>query len=326
MKKSRTTKSNRQNQPKSRRAILISTFVLTLLATFAVAYYNIPSFKAKEINGTVLKGILDEQVVLPEITKLILAPGEVFTFDIKVQYTDKDGKTAFGEIEDKSDLTMRFSDVALCDRPSYNTIKIKDDAQTGKPLNITLKYGAKEKEYNFVIAYSLAGTVDANGIVTNPDDVAVLVNTERKLPSDYIPESLRTPSIKCNSGSVQLSADASSAAEDMFTAAKKESLILIALKGYAGYSSSDPEHQTGYALDVTSISSGYSTSSRFALSKEGIWLIDNAYKYGFIIRYPADKESQTAHSYSPSHLRYVGIEFATYLYDNNLCLEDFFVQ
>ncbi len=322
MRRSEQTKPN--TQLKSRKTIIISTFVLTMLATFAVAYYNIPAFKAKEINGTVLKGVLDEQIVFPEITDAILAPGETFTFDIAVQYTDKDGKSARGEIEDKSDLAMRFSDVALCDRPSYNVIKIKEDAQVGKLLKISMKYGSKEKVYDFIIAYSLEDTVDSNGVVTNADNIAVLLNSNRKMPSDYVPKSLRAPSIKYQSGSVSLCGDAASAAEEMFTAAKKGSLILIAVKGYAGYSSSDPEHQTGYALDVTSISSDYSTSSRFANSKEGQWLVQNAYKYGYIVRYPADKESQTGHSYSPSHLRYVGIEFATYLHDNNLCLEEFF--
>lgn len=70
------------------------------------------------------------------------------------------------------------------------------------------------------------------------------------------------------------------------------------------------EHQTGLAFDVNDI------SQAFANTKEGIWLDKNAYKYGFILRYPKDKNNVTGYIYEPWHFRYVGIDLAKTLYNN----------
>ena len=70
------------------------------------------------------------------------------------------------------------------------------------------------------------------------------------------------------------------------------------------------EHQTGLSIDLNTV------TTSFANTKEGIWVNENAYKYGFIIRYPKDKEDETGYSYEPWHLRYVGIELASILYNN----------
>lgn len=80
-----------------------------------------------------------------------------------------------------------------------------------------------------------------------------------------------------------------------------------------GYS----EHQTGLAFDLNSI------GDSFANTKEGIWVQNNCYKYGFIVRYPKGKESLTGYKYEPWHIRYVGIEVSTDLYNKGLCLEEY---
>lgn len=94
--------------------------------------------------------------------------------------------------------------------------------------------------------------------------------------------------------------------------------MYVAVPGYS-------EHQTGLAVDV-------------ALYENGIWLEDqkqkehiisdilaeNAYKFGFIIRYPKGKENITGYGWEPWHLRYVkDIEVAKYIYENDLCLEEY---
>lgn len=56
---------------------------------------------------------------------------------------------------------------------------------------------------------------------------------------------------------------------------------------------------------------------------EGVWLKDNCYKYGFIVRYPKGKENYTGYDYEPWHLRYVGRELATKLHDSGQCLEEY---
>ena len=56
------------------------------------------------------------------------------------------------------------------------------------------------------------------------------------------------------------------------------------------------------------------------------WLMANCYKYGFILRYPADKSDITEISYEPWHYRYVGVEAATEMYQKHLCLEEYLEQ
>ena len=56
------------------------------------------------------------------------------------------------------------------------------------------------------------------------------------------------------------------------------------------------------------------------------WMAENCAQFGFILRYPKDKEDITEINYEPWHLRYVGVEVATYIMDNGLCLEEFHDQ
>ena len=79
------------------------------------------------------------------------------------------------------------------------------------------------------------------------------------------------------------------------------------------------EHQTGLAADINSL------YQSFINTVEGQWLNNNCYKYGFIIRYPQGKESITGYMYEPWHIRYVGVDIATKLYNNGnwLSLEEY---
>lgn len=78
-----------------------------------------------------------------------------------------------------------------------------------------------------------------------------------------------------------------------------------------GYS----EHQTGIAVDIN--------AERGTGRSVYDWLEKNSYKYGFIVRYPADKVSITGINYEPWHVRYVGKEAAKYMYEHDLVLEEY---
>ena len=67
-----------------------------------------------------------------------------------------------------------------------------------------------------------------------------------------------------------------------------------------------------------------SLSSSFGNTATGRWLAANAHRYGFVIRYQKNKESVTGYIYEPWHIRYLGVELATDLYNSGLCLEEFF--
>ncbi len=77
------------------------------------------------------------------------------------------------------------------------------------------------------------------------------------------------------------------------------------------------EHQTGLAFDLNTI------DDSFADTAEGKWVRRNCHKYGFIIRYPSDKEDVTGYKYEPWHIRYLGEETAQAVYDSGLCLEEY---
>lgn len=82
------------------------------------------------------------------------------------------------------------------------------------------------------------------------------------------------------------------------------------------------EHQIGLALDITS-NTYYTLDEGFEDTKEGKWLAEHSHEYGFILRYPKGKEYITSIGYEPWHFRYVGVEAATVIKENNLTLEEF---
>ena len=83
----------------------------------------------------------------------------------------------------------------------------------------------------------------------------------------------------------------------------------------------ESDHQTGLGLDITD--RYYNTRDASQMDQTFLaWLRDNCAQYGFILRYPANKESITGRN-EPWHFRYVGTEAAQYIMDNNLCLEQF---
>ena len=82
------------------------------------------------------------------------------------------------------------------------------------------------------------------------------------------------------------------------------------------------EHQTGLAVDI--VSNNYQIlDEEQEHTKEQQWLIDNSYKYGFVLRYPTEKKDLTMINYEPWHYRYVGKENAQYMKEKNICLEEY---
>lgn len=82
------------------------------------------------------------------------------------------------------------------------------------------------------------------------------------------------------------------------------------------------EHETGLAVDILSYEHS-KMDPEFGESEAGKWLYDNAYKYGFILRYPYGVEEITQIQYEPWHFRYVGFDAAEYIFINDLTFEEF---
>ncbi len=77
------------------------------------------------------------------------------------------------------------------------------------------------------------------------------------------------------------------------------------------------ENGAGLSVDIVSASAGFASTDEYK------WLVENAHKYGFVLRYPEDKTDITGMIYQPWHWRYVGIEVANEMKSNNLCLEEY---
>ena len=82
------------------------------------------------------------------------------------------------------------------------------------------------------------------------------------------------------------------------------------------------EHQLALCCDITDIYRPIKDSS-LENTETYKWLNEHCAEYGFIQRFPSGKEDITVVMYEPFHFRYVGVEAATYIKDNNLCLEEF---
>ena len=84
------------------------------------------------------------------------------------------------------------------------------------------------------------------------------------------------------------------------------------------------EHQTGLAIDIISRRNGIMIEDSKEDDPELMWCMDNSYNYGFILRYPKNKESITGYSFEPWHYRYVGKEASIYMHNNGITtLEEF---
>lgn len=196
--------------------------------------------------------------------------------------------------------------------------------------------------------------VDGVPTVTNPTDITVVVNKQRALPADYIPDDLVEPNVPFPfDEKVEkrlLRAEAASALEKLFAGAKAQGVELYAVSGYRSYRTQKSlfdtyvktqgaehaaaysavpgksEHQTGLAMDVSGADAKTRLEESFADTPEGQWLAANCAQYGFIIRYPKGKEDVTGYAYEPWHLRYVGVDIAEEITSKGITLEDYLQQ
>jgi len=79
------------------------------------------------------------------------------------------------------------------------------------------------------------------------------------------------------------------------------------------------EHQLGLAVDIRS-----NTLTSTLTQKDYKWMLDNSYKYGFIVRYPKGKQHITQFKEEPWHLRYLGVDLATKVHDSNLTYDEYY--
>lgn len=186
-------------------------------------------------------------------------------------------------------------------------------------------------------------------------DVTVLVNKKNMLDSSYVP--LKMYVVDENEGNFHQFKDASlkpmlrsdikEYVDKLINDAQGLGLPIIVDSGYRSYNYQQvvldalikekgdeafklvalpgaSEHQTGLAIDFAYYENGIYNDDVKENDKEAIWLKNNAWKYGFILRYPKGKENVTGYNFEPWHFRFVGLKLAKYLFKNDLTLEEYY--
>ena len=194
----------------------------------------------------------------------------------------------------------------------YN-INYSVEDSSGNTFSIDRKVIIKKREIK-----TTSGITYINGIL--------LVNKKYSLPSTYNPGVNET----AHNALKELQAEASSMGHNIplisgYRSYTRQTTLYNNYVAKDGYEKADTysakpghsEHQTGLAFDVGSLDSNYGNTAA------GQWLAQNCHKYGFIIRYLKGKEHITGYTYEPWHIRYVGIEIAKDIYENDLTLEEY---
>jgi D-alanyl-D-alanine carboxypeptidase len=186
--------------------------------------------------------------------------------------------------------------------------------------------------------------------IDDPASIWVVVNKTRPVnPVDFVPPDLVNVPV-AHTWPPVLRREAADAIVRMFQAASDEAgLALASNSAYRSYDSQVSvydqdvaahgqqfadtdtarpgysEHQTGLAIDIGAASGHCSLDPCFGGTPEGQWVAANAWRFGFLLRYTADKVPVTGYAFEPWHFRYIGVDLATEMHSTGITtLEEFF--
>lgn len=287
---------------------------------YAGTYNGSFKFKGKEKNIKLIV-VDDEEPVITNVKDIQTYEKDKVDFLKDIKVTDNSHDKVDIKVEGKYDLDKK-GEYEL----TYVAI---DKSNNKKEEKFKLIVKEKTKDGSVVVGTSSKGYTIAkkNGIFYV--DGILIANKTYSLPKTYSPGGL------LNIFNTNFNT--------MKNAASKDNISLRVVSGFRSYNtqatlynnyvkqdgkanadtySARPghsEHQTGLAADINSASDSFNNT------KEAKWLNENCYKYGFIIRYPKGKEKETGYMYESWHIRYVGVELATKLYNNGnwITLEEY---
>ena len=182
-------------------------------------------------------------------------------------------------------------------------------------------------------------------IEEEPVIVPKLVNTEYTITADYVPTNLTTLNNEVKgTASLQINETVFEAYKVMYADIMEAEnvptpIVISAYRSYAYQKQlydkkvaqygvgqkvtavpGTSEHQYSGCLDL---STDGTCQNNFNQLPTGLWIKENSYKYGFVVRYPEGKGEITKINYEPWHIRYVGVEHATKMYELDMCLEEY---
>ena len=234
------------------------------------------------------------------------------------------------------------------DKPIYidhmSEFDIKESNYIEKYYDRYVAYKNKHSDYSDdkIITYVNIGLDNpfyTNMIDTDMSDgYLIICNKYHTLKSNYVPDLVSLDGY----GGGKMEKVAATHFKEMVNAAKKDGISIYNVSGYRSYNTQKDlyngyvsrngqakadtfsaragtsEHQTGLATDVNNV------SDSFANTKAYKWLIENSYKYGFILRYPKGKEEITGYKYEPWHYRYIGVDAAKVVYEKDITYDEYY--
>lgn len=264
----------------------------------------------------------------------------------KAGYNDKEITTITKKLKDKEIdqlLEMKYNKL-------YDDF-INEKYFMFKHLKTYVDYYTEDSDQTITHAVAMVNVgankdhyTDVKQTDTSKDEL-ILVNKYNQLPKDYVPEDLTDISIQYCYGDNEVSNEVYQKYISMYNAAKEEDLYLIITSAFRDYEFQDQlwnqyaksqgeewadsvaaraghsEHQTGLTLDIVTYNSNMND---FENTDEFKWLQKHAHEYGFIMRYPKDKEDITGYDYESWHYRYVGVETATKIHELGITYDEYY--
>ena len=186
-------------------------------------------------------------------------------------------------------------------------------------------------------------TIPATNLNTN----YLFVNKFNYLDSNYIPNNLELLDNSYAKSGIYLVKEAKDNIEKLISDAKNDGMNIRVISAYRSYTYQEnlynnyvksdgvemadtysaragySEHQTGLVVDVTR---AFDDFNNFENTNEYNWMLENAHNYGFILRYPKNKEKITTYSFEAWHYRYVGIELAQKIKASSLTFDEYYAR
>ncbi|NLC48144.1 MAG: M15 family metallopeptidase [Tenericutes bacterium] len=220
-----------------------------------------------------------------------------------------------------------------------------------KNLSLYLEYKKDNKNKDLTNIVAIINTeaniewIDESKDTDTTKNELMLVNRLYGLKNDYEPDDIVEVSVQYAYSGVKISSMILDPIIEMIEDAKNSGYSLVLSDGYRSYKDQEKmfnnyknsygesdadiyvarpghsEYQTGLSFDISPYNKVYDNPKN---SEEYIWLEENAYNYGFIFRFPSDKENLTQFRASTWRLRYVGVSAATLIYNEKICFEEYY--
>ena len=330
---------------KQKKISLIIKIVLIVIVLTGGGYFGIKTFMAQDdaditviapdysavqtyITDNTLEIALVENVIFHATNETDTAiAGSAVTYWVELIGLDSAGQLTSVIVTDvkANELMPENKSISIL---RQNTINFHDTDIDNVSTDIAVSFCGQEKTFSYNV---IQQNVD-------PENIAILVNTFTGVPSDFGPNSMY----------YGMEEDAGHALIKLIDAAKEAGYRFSIASDYRSYGqqlslyngavsrlgpdqqdTAKPgysEHQTGRAVDLTWATAGYGLSTGMEDDDEYLWLQENSYKYGFVLRYPNGSTDITGYYFEPWHYRYIGVELATAYHESGMETLDEFLS